>query len=300
MRTLSHVIVALCSISALTAHAAEDDRRMRLSWKSNILTIAGPDLPGKEMKILYIEAYCRPGAHGRKWEQTVIGHRTRIVFEARDGHSLVLECTLNDGVKVRHEILAGVDEVEFQLTATNPTDKASEAQWAQPCVRVDAFTGGDRTTYLGKCFVFLDGKLSRMPTPNWATKALYTPGQVWCPRDVNRADVNPRPLSDAVPDNGLIGCFSADEKTLMAIAFEPYQELFQGIAACIHSDFRIGGLAPGETRRIRGKIYVLPADVQALLRRYRKDFPEQAPGGAQNARAGVYPETRPPNCRGGD
>jgi hypothetical protein len=41
---------------------------------------------------------------------------------------------------------------------------------------------------------------------------------------------------------------------LMASAWEPYQELFQGVAACIHADFRIGGLKPGESKSIRGKI----------------------------------------------
>jgi enterochelin esterase-like enzyme len=276
MRIVYQLVAVCLLLIAATARSAADDRSMRLAWKDSILTISGPDLPGRQMKVLYIEAYCRPGATNRKWEQTVIGHRTRLVSQAQDGHALVLECTLNDGVTVRHEIRAGVNDVDFRLTATNPTDKPSEAQWAQPCVRVDAFSGGDKKTYLEKCFIFLDGKLSRMPTRNWATKAIYTPGQVWCPRDVNRADVNPRPLSDAVPDNGLIGCFSADEKMLMAIAFEPYQELFQGVAACIHSDFRIGGLAPGESKKIRGKIYILPADVPGLLRRYGEDFPEQA------------------------
>jgi hypothetical protein len=44
----------------------------------------------------------------------------------------------------------------------------------------------------------------------------------------------------------------------------------------IHSDFRIGGLAAGETKTMRGKIYIVPADVEALLRRYAKDFPEHA------------------------
>jgi hypothetical protein len=257
--------------------SAADDRNMRLGWEKSILTIAGPELPGREMKILYIEAYCRPGSTERKWEQTTIGHRTRLVSAAEDGHSLVLECTLNDGVIVRHEISAGADEVDFRITATNPTTKPSLAHWAQPCVRVDAFTGANQKTYLGKCFIFLDGKLSRMPTRDWATKAVYTPGQVWCPKGVDRADVNPRPLSDAVPDNGLIGCFSADEKKLMAVAFEPYQELFQGVITCIHSDFRIGGLEPGQSKKIRGKIYVLPADVNGLLARYHKDFPEHAP-----------------------
>jgi hypothetical protein len=258
-----------------TAHA-DEDRAMRLAWKDNYLTISGPDLPGREMKILYIEAYCRPGATDRKWDQTTIGHTTRLISAAADGHSLVLECTLKDGATVRHEIRAGVDELDFRLTATNPTDRPSQAQWAQPCIRVDAFSGRDKKSYLEKCFIFLDGKLSRMPARDWATKAIYTPGQVWCPRGVNRADVNPRPLSDAVPDNGLIGCFSADEKMMMAVAFEPYQELFQGIAACIHSDFRIDGLAPGQTKKIYGKIYIMPAGAEGLLKRYRKDFPQQA------------------------
>jgi hypothetical protein len=94
------------------------------------------------------------------------------------------------------------------------------------------------------------------------------------PRHVSRADVNPRPLGPLVPSNGLAGCFSADEPTAPAVAWEPYQELFQGVIACIHSDFRIGGLRPGLTKRIRAKLYVVPADVPALVRRYERDFPE--------------------------
>ena len=86
---------------------------------------------------------------------------------------------------------------------------------------------------------------------------------------------NPRPLSPLVPSNGLIGCFSADEKLVFATVWEPYQELFQGVGRCLHSDFRLGGLKPGETKQIRGKIYVVANDVPALLKRYAKDFPEQ-------------------------
>ncbi len=260
---------------SLASFAAQDaDEGLRLSWKDNILTIAGPRLPGKEMKIHYLEAYCRPGSTTRKWDQTVIGHKTRLVSADANAQRVELECTLNDGVVVRHEIRAAADEVDFRLTATNPTTRPSQAHWAQPCIRVDKFTGCDQATYLAKCFIFLDGKLTRLPTRDWATTALYTPGQTWCPRHVPRDDVNPRPLSTLVPDNGLIGCFSADEKTIMAIAFEPYQELFQGVITCIHSDFRIGGLAPGESKKIRGKLYIVPADVEALLKRYKADFPE--------------------------
>ena len=128
--------------------------------------------------------------------------------------------------------------------------------------------------YLPKCFIFLNGKLQRMPTPRWATQARYTPGQVWCPVHVPRTDVNPRPLNPLVPSDGLIGCFSGDEKLIFATAWEPYQELFQGVARCLHADFRLGGLQPGETKQIRGKIYIVPADVEALVKRYRVDFPE--------------------------
>jgi len=185
--------------------------------------------------------------------------------------------------------------VTFELVAHNPTGQRSEAHWAQPCVRLGAFTGfdvdhskGDLNDYLPKCFIFLPNDaaktnrgdrrlalpvLTRMPTPVWETKARYTPGQVWAAPGVPRTDVNPRPLSPQTPANGLIGCFSGDEKLIFATAWEPYQELFQGVARCLHSDFRLGGLEANETKRIKGKIYIVPNDVPALLARHRKDFP---------------------------
>lgn len=247
---------------------------LTLQWEKNFLTIRGDHLPGKEMSVMYLEAYCRPGSTDRDWKETVIGHKTELVSASEDGKLIKLKCTLNDGVVVNHEIRAGKDEVDFRITAHNPTEKESAAHWAQPCIRVDKFTGRKQSDYLDKSFVFLDGKLTRMPTPEWATKARYVPGQVWAPKGVDRNDVNPRPLSHFVPSNGLIGCYSADERMIFATAFEPYQELFQGVIVCLHADFRIGGLKPGETKKVRGKIYYVPADVDALLKRYRADFPE--------------------------
>ena len=77
-----------------------------------------------------------------------------------------------------------------------------------------------------------------------------------------------------VSSNGLIGCFNADDSMIYATAWEPYQELFQGVIRCLHSDFRIGGLKPGERKEIRGKIYLVPNDVSALVARYQRDVPE--------------------------
>jgi hypothetical protein len=264
------VLLVLCG-SATAGWAHEP---LTLRWDKNYLTISGDQLPGREMKVHYLEAYCRAGSTNADWKDTVIGHRTRLVEAAPDGTWLKLECRVNDGLIVTHEIRSKSDEVEFSLLAHNPTARRSEAHWAQPCIRVDRFTGANQQTYLSHCFIFLDGKLERMPTRQWAERARYVPGQVWCPRDVDRNDVNPRPLSPLVPSNGLIGCFSADGTRIFATAWEPYQELFQGVVVCLHSDFRLGGLEAGERRRIRGKIYIVPNDVPALLKRYAKDFPE--------------------------
>jgi len=275
------VLVAGLVGGIVFALAADDSKRkLSVGWQKNYLTISGDHLPaGKPVRIHYLEAYCRPGSTEREWGETVIGHTTEPVSKSDDGSQLKLKCTLKDGVTVDHEIRAGADVVEFELTAHNPTGKTSHAHWAQPCIRVGDFTGAtgeDAYEYIKKCFVFTRSadKPDFLPTTPWATRARYLPGQVWCPSDVDRDDVNPRPLNPLAPKLGLIGCVSADEKQILAIAWEPYQELFQGVIRCIHSDFRVGGLKPGETKKIRGRLYIVPNDMAALLERYREDFPE--------------------------
>jgi len=160
-------------------------RGLLASWKNNVLTITGPHLPVPQVEIQYLEAFCRPGSHDRAWSETTIPHRTRLLSQQDSGKRLVLETTLSDGVTVSHTITAGDDDIEFLLGAHNPTSRESAAHWAQPCIRVGAFTGSNDTAdprdFLRKCFVFLSGKLARMPTSPWATSARYTPGQVWCP-----------------------------------------------------------------------------------------------------------------------
>jgi len=268
-----------------------EDGPLSLSWSNEMLSIRGSHLCGGAISVHYLEAFCRPGSTRRDWKETVIPHRTRLVEASADHRLIRLRSELDDGVVVDHEIRAGQSEVDFRVVATNHGTAESQAHWAQPCIRVDRFTGvkpePNSEAYLPRCFLFVDGKLTRMPTQPWASKARYVPGQVWCPQDVSRGDVNPRPLSSLVPSNGLIGCFSGDGKQLMATAWEPNQELFQGVIVCLHSDFRIGGLKPGQTKTIRGKIYLMPADVDGLLARYRTDFPEhhrQLPTGHDGSR----------------
>lgn len=80
--------------------------------------------------------------------------------------------------RVDHWLEVRGDCVTFEPTAENPTATRSAAQWAQAYPRLGAFTGfddsgADLDDDLSKCFVFLDGHLSRMPFQPWATKARY-------------------------------------------------------------------------------------------------------------------------------
>ena len=254
---------------------------LALAWSNDFLSVQGTRLPGGTLSIHYLEAYCRANSTDADWnKQTVLKHTCHFVSLNPARTVLQLRDTLEDGVTVEHTLTARADEVDFRLVAHNPGATRSAVHWAQACCRLGPFTGfvnhgPDLDDYLPKCFIFLGGKLCRLPTADWAMQARYTPGQVWCPAQVPRTDVNPRPLNPRVPDCGLIGCFSGDEKMMFATAWEPYQELFQGVIRCLHADFRLGGLQPGETKKIRGKIYLVRAGVDALLKRYAADFPEQ-------------------------
>lgn len=269
-------LFALLAVLLISTIRAEETK-ITLSWEKEYLTIKHAEIPERSVRILYLEAFCRPGSTDRDWKETVIPHKTTQLAANAEGTRIELRNTLEDGVIVDHVVESASDGVVFRLTAKNPTDKESQAHWGQPCMRVDAFTGlalkHSSEDYLPKSFLFMNGKLERMPPANWAKKARYVPGQVWCPKHVDRNDVNPRPLSPDVPSNGLIGCFSADEEWILATAWEPYQELFQGVITCLHSDFRIGGLKPGESKVIRGKVYIVKESPEQLLARYAKDFP---------------------------
>jgi hypothetical protein len=276
------IAVAFGLPAALLAADPTKDAGLTVQWDKNFLRVRGEKIPGGEIEIHYLEAYCRPGSADREWGQTVIGHQTERVSSSDNDKVIKLRDRLRDGVVVDHTITAAADEVDFHLIAHNPTKSESAAQWAQPCIRVDKFTGTTREDartlvpkYARQCFLFIDGKFTKLPTEPWADKARYVPGQVYCPKHVDRNDVNPRPLSPLVPSNGLTGCISADGKMMMAVAWEPYQEIFQGVIACMHNDFRVGGLKPGESKTIRGKLYVVAMDVDSLVRRFEDDFPEQ-------------------------
>jgi hypothetical protein len=264
MRLLLMMLLG-CALPVQAAH------RLSLSWTNNLLTLTGPEVPGGSLQLWYLEAFCRGGSTHRRWEETTLPHRTEWV--KGNSQSIELLTRVEPGVRIRHRITVRKDGVDFDLEMVNEGREPSPIQWFQPCLRVGAFTGKDQETYPGSCFIFTAQGPVRLDQLPRTEEALYRGGQVYVPRGIPTNDVNPRPISTVRPVNGLIGAVSADQKKLVAMAWSRTQELFQGVIVCIHSDPRVGGLAPGERKKLRGKLYLMDNDPKALLRRHRRDFP---------------------------
>ena len=245
---------------------------LTVSWTNNMLAISGPNLPGGKVDTLYLEAFCRSGSTHRDWHQTTIPHRTELISAEKNGRRLRLRTLVEPNVEVLHDIRAGRDDVDFLLTVKNKGDRFADVQWFQPCLRVDRFTARNQSNYIDKSFIFTDRGLTTLDKTHRTEEAIYHGGQVYVPKGINLDDVNPRPISPDQPVNDLIGCFSADDRHLLAMAWDKTQELFQGVIVCLHNDPRVGGLQPGETKKLHGKVYFMRNDADALLRRYQRDF----------------------------
>lgn len=250
----------------------ESPEGLKIEWANNILTISDSDLPGKKMEILYLEAFCKTGSTDRIWDETTIPHKTEMLSSDDNHKHIRLRTIVQPEIEVMHDLRAGKDEVEFNLVLTNKSNETVDIDWFQPCIRVNQFTNREQDDYIARCFIFTKSGLTTLDKTRRTHEGLYKGGQTYVPAGINLEDVNPRSISPDQPVNGLIGCYSDNNKYLMATAWDNYQELFQGIFVCIHSDPRIGGLKPGEVKKLRGKLYFMKNDPKELLNRYKKDF----------------------------
>jgi hypothetical protein len=270
MTTRFLLITLLVALFAPKPKAADG---LRISWTNNLLTVSAPDLPGKTLDIWYLEAFCRKGSTHQDWNKTTIPHKTTLLEADADGKRLKFLTTVKDGVEMTHVLRAGKDEIDIAYELVNRGKEESQIDWFQPaCIRVERFTGCKQSNYTAKSFIFTERGLTKLDDTRRTEEAIYHGGQVYVPKGINLDDVNPRPLCKDSPTNGLIGCFSADDKYILATAFDQTHELFEGFYVCLHSDPHVGGLKPGETRKIHGKIYFVKNDVPALLKRYERDF----------------------------
>ncbi len=272
-RPIPVLSLVITTLFCTTVPSVKGATGLAVSWTNNLLTVTGSNLPGGSLSIWYLEAFCRSGSTKRDWRQTVLPHKTSLLSSTRDGKRLQFSTKVTPAVEVLHEVRAGKDELDFEFKLTNKGTEFVDLNWFQPaCIRVDKFTGRSQSNYTERSFIFTECGLTTFAQADRTEDALYRGGQVYVPKGIALDDVNPRPLSGDQPVNGLIGCFSADNQRLMATASDQTQELFEGVYVCLHSDPHVGGLAPGETKKVRSKLYLMKNDVDALLKRYKRDF----------------------------
>lgn len=263
---------AVYSAVALLCFANRAPAELALSWTNNLLTVSGEELPGGKLEIWYLEAFCRKGAANQKWDKTTFPHKTVLLSVTTN--RLRFRTEVQPNVEVLHRVTAGADEIDFEFEFKNRGREPVGIEWFQPaCIRVERFTGTNQGGYIARSFIFTERGLTTLDKTRRTQEAVYRGGQVYLPRGINPENANPRPLNLDNPTNGLIGCFSSDNMFLLATASDATHELFEGVYVCLHSDPLVGGLAAGETKRIRSKIYIMTNDVNGLLTRYRKDFP---------------------------
>ena len=91
----------------------------------------------------------------------MIPHTTERIESSPDGRAdqAAVPPERRGGRRSRHPCRR--DEVDFRVVATNPTRVASQAHWAQPCIRVDRYAGvkpeHNSEAYLPRCFIEVDG-----------------------------------------------------------------------------------------------------------------------------------------------
>ncbi len=181
------------------------------------------------MDVWYLEAFCQSGAHTQVWGRTTLPHKTTLL--TNEGNRVLRFRTLvQTNVEVTHVVTAGADEIDFRFTLVNRGAGDVDMQWFQPaCIRVEKFTGCVQSNYTRKSFIFTERGLTTLADTRRTEDALYRGGQVYVMPGVNAHDANPRPLSLDRPVNGLIGCFSADGRQLLATASDATHELFEGV-----------------------------------------------------------------------
>ena len=98
-----------------------------------------------------------------------------------------------------------------------------------------------------------------------AFDAVVRPGQAWSTRP-SLGDASIALLSEQ-PTDGKWVCGIAWQEFLSAQGHNPWE--------CMHLSIRIGPLASGESKTIRGKIYLFEGNKDKLLQRYHDDFGDE-------------------------
>jgi len=173
----------------------------------------------------------------------------------------------------------GDDEVDFELTRgiNGPTPRHIGRN---PC-SVGDFPGfgpkadGKMITLTCPMFLFIDGKLERMPTKVGRPKRVMFPGKEWCPANVPRTSQSAG-IEPHMPSKGVIGC-SVEGEANLGDGLGGVSGIFQAWrVACI--PISVGGLTPRRNKENLAdqESYISPTTFRNFCRRYKKGCcPEQ-------------------------
>lgn len=189
------------------------------------------------------------------------------------------------------EMRSGVDSADMTLTVTNQSDH----DWPQLASIIPCFNpgplGNQNEQFLNtKTFFAGPAGLS----PQVAREIHYNqelreavdqeqgklepggPGSRWIREGDRYAWSHKWPLSEVNAQGGLMLRESNDGEWVAGIAWERFLSA-QGHNPweCMHLSVNVGPLAQGESRRIRGKIYLLKGTREELLERYQSDFQDR-------------------------
>src|SRR5438105_2262095 len=100
MRRLACLLTLGLSCAALSA-------QLQITWTNNLLSVTGARLPGGQLDVWYLEAFCWPGAHNREWRQTTRPHKTTLLTN-ENNHVLRFRTLVESNVEVTHVVTASL------------------------------------------------------------------------------------------------------------------------------------------------------------------------------------------------
>ena len=188
---------------------------------------------------------------------------------------------LPNNVRFSGKLTPGPDFVDMLLTVTNGTDAPLHNNHVQVCLSMRDAAGFNKQEDVSTTYIPVDGKFiplsathpsaEEMGLPPWlqiSTKGRDIPEQY---RRNSRAGWW---FIDEQADHALIARVSDDRKHLVAIAFRAADgAMTNSRIPCLHSGPpTIPVIGPGESKSVSGRIYLVDADFDKLLERYKRDI----------------------------
>ncbi|MHC4996439.1 MAG: hypothetical protein ACYTGQ_15440 [Planctomycetota bacterium] len=267
------ILLTLCLMLAPTALAPAQQANTRLAPWARGINVRIADQPDMKAWFWFYEwnmfDAVEPGQHTGG---TFLGNDIRVNDAQTKG-----SVTVSPDLKV--EVTAAPDGAELLLTIRNH----SRHDWPRLASIIPCFNPGPQNQrnpqFTNEDTWFL--------APEGLTKTIKR--QIHFNRNLRMAvdaeadPDNPRgpyvwtekwPKTDPNATAGLLLRRSNDKRWVMAIAWERFLSVqAHNPWLCMHQGIHIGPLKRGETRTVRGRIYLMKGTPEQVVARYRKDFP---------------------------